>query len=211
MKTLVLCVAVFAVPLLAQQRDFLTADEVDQIKEAQEPNARVTLYAGFAHERIELVKSLLAKEKPGRSLLIHDALEDYAKIIDAIDDVADEALARKVDIKAGLNAVAKAEGEALPILQKAQDSKPKDLERYEFVLRTAIETTTDSLEAAQEDLGKRTHDVEARNEREKKEQEAAMTPTEKAEKAKADKAAEAAKPQRKPPTLMRPGEKKQDQ
>ena len=215
MKTLVL-LALLAIPLAAQQHDFLTADEIDQIKEAQEPNARVTLYARFAKERIDMVKSLLAKEKVGRSILIHDALDDYAKIIDAVDDVADEALARKVDVKPGLTAVAKVEQEALPILRKAQESKPKDMERYEFVLRTAIETTTDGLNAAEEDLGKRTRDVEARQEREKKALREAMTPAEREGQQAADKkaaekaAAEDKPPQRKPPTLMRPGEKKQE-
>src|SRR5579871_5529553 len=120
MKTL-LCCLLLAAPLAAQ-RDFLTADEIDQIKEAQEPNDRVTLYAKFAKQRIEMVKSLLAKDKAGRSLMIHDALDDYAKIIDAIDDVTDSALSKKADMHAGLKAVASMEKEALPILQKAQDS-----------------------------------------------------------------------------------------
>src|SRR5882724_8262984 len=155
MKTLLCCLLLAAVgcllPAAAQQRDFLTADEIDQIKEAQEPNARVALYAKFAKHRIEMVKSLLSKEKAGRSLLIHDALDDYAKIIDAIDDVTDASLAHKVDMQAGLKLVATTEQEELPILEKACESNPKVMSRYEFVLKTAIETTTDSLESAQGD------------------------------------------------------------
>jgi hypothetical protein len=217
MKLLFGCLALAAV-LAGQQRDFLTADEIDQIKEAQEPNDRVTLYAKFAKQRIEMVRSLLSKDKAGRSLLIHDALDDYARMIDAIDDVTDGALAHKVDMAVGLKAVAAVEQEAMPILEKVRDSHPKDIERYEFVLRTAIESTTDSLELAQGDLGKRTHDVEAREAREKKAAEAAMTPPELEgkqadEKKAAEKAAtEAAKPAaRKPPTLLKPGEKIGDQ
>src|ERR1051326_9209823 len=121
MKNAWLGLLLLAVPLAAQQRDFLTADEIDQIKEAQEPNARIMLYAHFAKDRIDLVKSLLAKDKAGRSVLIHDALDDYAKILDAIDDVTDQALPRKADMKAGLKAVESITKEALPILQKLQD------------------------------------------------------------------------------------------
>jgi len=201
--------------LAAQQRDFLTADEVDQIREAQEPNARLKLYANFAKQRIELVRSLLAKEKAGRSLMIHDALEDYAKIIDAIDDVSDQAVAKKAELKEGLSSVARVEQDALPVLKRVQDSKPKDLERYEFVLKTAIETTRDSLDLAEGDVEQRAREVEAREEREKKAVRDAMTPTERegrqAEESKTAAKAEAEQEkQRKAPTLMRPGEKKQD-
>ena len=214
MKTLLWCL-LLAAPGYSQglaHHDFLTADETDQIKEAQEPNQRLKLYAGFARQRAELVRSLLAKEKAGRSILIHDALDDYSKIIDAMDDVADDAMGRHLDIKLGLAAVASVEKEMLPVLQKAQDSHPKDVERYDFALKQAIETTADSLEAAQEDLGQRVQDVEARQRQERKARQEAMRPTEReaaqaAEKKAAEDEQQKQEQQKKVPTLLRPGEK----
>lgn len=212
MRSILWCVVaagIAAAPLTAQSRDFLTGDEIDQIREAQEPNARLILYAKFAKQRIDMVKSLIAKEKPGRSILIHDALEDYSKIIDAIDDVADQALIKKAELKSGLSAVARMEEDALPVLKRVRDSNPKDLARYEFVLTSAIDTTNDSLDLAEEDVGKRTRNAEAREEREKKSVEEAMTPKEKSDRQKAAaKAENQQQNQRKAPTLMRPGEKK---
>ena len=215
MKTF-LCCLLLAVPLAAQ-RDFLSADEIDQIKEAQEPNLRLKLYAGFAKLRVDLVSNLLKKDKAGRSILIHDTLDQYSKILDAIDTVADSAASHRTDISAGLAAVAAAEKEMLPILKQIEESRPKDMERYEFDLTQAIETTADSLDLAQEDLGKRGSEVEKREQQQKKAAEAQMTPIEKEgqqageskKKAAEEKAAEDAVPKRKPPTLLRPGEKKQ--
>ena len=200
--------------LLAQRRDFLMADEIDQIREAQEPNARIALYAKFARQRIDLAKSLLTKDRPGRSTMIHDALDDYAKILDAVDTVTDQALARKVDVNTGLNVLAREERGMLVVLRQMRDSKPKDLDRYDFVLKTAIDNTNDSLDLAQQDLGRRTQDVEDRQAREKQAVREAMTPAERADEKAGDaekataKAAEEQKPaQRKPPTLLKPGEK----
>jgi hypothetical protein len=215
-KTLLWCL-LLTVPGYSQglaHRDFLTADEIDQIKEAQEPNQRLKLYAGFARQRAEMIKSLLSKEKTGRSILIHDALDEYSKIVDAIDDLADDAIERGRDIKLGLAAVTSVEKEMLPLLQKAQDSHPKDMERYGFVLKQAIETTADSLETAQEDLGKRAKDVEDRQRKERKARQEAMRPTEReaaqaAEKKAAEDEEKKEEQKKAAPTLMRPGEKQQ--
>ena len=213
MKTLGAFVLAAAALSAQAQRDFLTADETNQIREAQEPNQRLALYASFAKERLDLVKNLLSKEKPGRSILIHDALDDYQKIIDAIDDVADDALQRKKDIKQGLGYVAKVEKEALPVLQNLKDNPPKDSTRYEFVLRDAVETTADSLKGAGEDTDKRAADVAARERKEKQEAKEAMsTPESEAKAAAGGQKTEAdpdKKPERKAPTLYRKGEKKE--
>lgn len=205
MKTAIWCL-LLAAPLCAQ-RDFLTADEIDQIKEAQEPVLRLQLYAKFAKQRIDLVQKLFSKDKPGRSLMIHDALEDYSNILDAVDDVTDDALQRHLEVQQGLQAVSVTEKQVLPVLQKIQDSQPKDLSRYDFALKQALETTQDGLEASQQDLGKRARDVEAREQREKQELEKLETPTDQQQKKAAEqKTGDDQQKKRKAPTLKRPGE-----
>jgi Domain of unknown function (DUF5667) len=199
---LLLCLAA---PVFAQA-DFLTADEVDQLRLTQEPNERLALYLQFAQQRIDHVQDLLAKEKSGRSVLIHDALEQYTEIIDAIDTVADDALRRKASIQKGMEAVADSQKKMLAALRKVDESRPPDLARYQFVLQQAIETTEDSLELSMQDLNQRTAEVEAREERENKERESMMQPKDVEQKRAAEK--KETEKKRKAPTLYKKGEQK---
>ncbi len=206
MKLLLLPVAVLSalMPLQAQ-RDFLTSDESDQVREVQDPNLRLPLYVQFAKQRLDQVTQLLAKEKPGRSLLIHDLLEDYNKIIDAIDTVSDDALKRKLEIHAGMVALASGEKQLLESLRKMDEARPKDFSRYEFALKQAIDSTSDSLELSGQDLASRSKDVLAKEEKEKEERDSVLTAKDvehkKAEEKKTDPT-----PKRRPPTLLKKGE-----
>lgn len=205
---LLLCALLALSPLAAQPKDFLTADEVDQVRLVQEPNERLKLYLGFARQRVALVEQLLAKEKAGRSAMIHEALDEYSKITQAIDTVSDDALRRKIDIAMGMEAVAAAQKEFLARLEKVRAVKPRDYARYEDALGNAIEDTAVSMELAQQDLRERTRDVQAKDAREKKQAEEMMTPSELAgrkEQEKKDAATAATK--KKAPTLKRKGEK----
>jgi len=199
--TLLLCTPAWA------QRDFLTSDETDQVREAQDPNDRLKLYVTFAQQRLDQVKSLLAREKPGRSALIHDLLEDYSKILDAIDTVSDDALKRKVNIDIGNTAVSQGEKELLKTLNAIEAGNGKDKARYEFALKQAIDGTNDSMELASQDLAKRSTEVLAKDEQEKKERQGSMQPRDKAEKkALAQKEEDANSKKRKAPSLMKKGE-----
>jgi hypothetical protein len=202
MKTLLVWISI-GVPLFAQigGRDFLTNDEADQIRQVQEPNDRLKLYLVFAKQRVEQVDQLVAQNKPGRSVMIHDLLEDYTKIIDAMDTVADDALRRKLPLNLGMAATVEGEKTMLARLQKIQNSAPSDIARYDFVLKDAIDTTSDSLELSKEDLTGRAATVEAKDKKEKAERTAALTPDDAKAKQEQEKKDGTTK---KKPTLRRP-------
>jgi hypothetical protein len=196
----------------AQGHDFLTADEIDQVREAQEPNARLKLYVLFARQRLALLEQFLSKEKPGRAALIHDTIEEYTHIIEAIDTVADDALVRKLPLDIGMKEVAAAEGEMLTKLQKIEEAAPKDLARYDFVLKNAIDTTSDSKELSEEDLHTRATEVAAQDKKDKQDRKALATDEDKkAKKTPEDKPGVIKAGDQKAPTLYKPGEKPPDQ
>jgi hypothetical protein len=203
-----LAIAAFRPPVAGQAtRDFLTADEIDQVRLTQEPNARLKLYSTFARLRADMLTQMVAREKPGRSAFIHATLEDYTRIIEAIDTVADDALKRNLDITEGIKAVAEVEKQLLASLKKIEESEPSDLARYRFALTNAIEATEDSLQLAEEDLAERRREVNAQALEEQKKREALMTPTEVQTRRAAEqkRAEEEQKQQRKAPTLRRKG------
>ncbi len=192
-----------AVPCAAQT-DFLRADEIDQVREAQDPNERLLVYVQFAKDRLALVEQLLAKEKAGRSSMVHTALSQYSEIIDAMDAVIDDAIRRKVAVDTGMAATAAAQKQMLAALEKVAASRPPDLERYKFSLDQAIETTRDSIELAAEDMKDRAAEVRAKDAKEQKERESLMRPEEVRSKRAAEK--KETEEKKKVPTLRRPGE-----
>jgi len=191
---------------LAAQKDFLTGDEIDQIRLIQEPNERLKLYMLFAKQRVDQIDSLLKREKPGRSALVHDLLDDFTKIIEAADTVADDAIRRKIALDEGLMAVIKSERAFADRLGQVKAAAPKDLARYELVLDTAVDTLTDSIEIAQADIKDRSTKIVTREENEKKERETLMGDKELAAKKVEEKKEAVADKKRQAPTLKRKGE-----
>ncbi|HEY3825970.1 MAG TPA: hypothetical protein VGL82_15500 [Bryobacteraceae bacterium] len=197
------------------QRDFLTQDEIEKVREAQLPNDRLKLYALLAKQRLDQLQRLLQKEKKGRSLSVRELLEDYAGIIDAIDTVSDDALKRGVDIAEGTTSVTASEKSFLAELKTIQQRNPADIDLYDVALKEAIAGTSDSLDLAAEDVASRGAKLSAEDKQAKEEAEKTLAAEDgKGKPPEETKTAEAksddGKPKRKPPTLLRPGEKPPD-
>lgn len=203
-RALGLALAVGVIWAALAQRDFLRPDEVELIREAQEPDERLPLYVRFARERLRMVEQMLAKERPGRGALIRQSLEEYTRIIEAMDAVSEDGLRRGRPVAKGVSAMVSAEKEFLAVLEKLGQTAAPDFSVYKFVLDEAILATRDSLEMASEDLGARESEVRAKQERERKEREAQMRPEEVEARRAAEKKEEEQK--KKVPTLRRPGE-----
>lgn len=211
MNWLALPMLVIALALAAPaQTDFLTADEADQIRLAQEPNLRIGLYLKFARQRADLLDQLFAENKTGRSSTIHSHLEQLTRLMETLDVVIDDALRHQREVTA-LPDVAKTARSLQAKLEKFRDSNPTDLARYKFALDTAVDTLSDSAELAEEDLRERIRGIEAKEVERRKQHDALATPSsvEEARKA-AEKAAEAKKAEdsktKKRPSLLRKGE-----
>jgi hypothetical protein len=191
------------------QRDFLTSDEADQLRLAQEPDERLRLYVLFARQRVDMLEQFFEKKQTGRSGMIHQTLEQYTAIIDAMDTVIDDMLRKNKEVKT-LETVSKAEKEMLAKLEKLAGDESPDAERWKFALEQAIDTTRDSAELAELDLKERKHNVEVKAADQKKQQQEMMTPERKAEMekeaAKTEQAAKDAPKPKKQPTLLRKGE-----
>lgn len=194
--------------LLGGGRDFLTDHEADLIRENQEPDHRIGQYLHFARLRIELVRQALLREDAGRSKLIHRNLEEYGRIVEAIDFVIDDAAADQVDLSDTLKTLAEREKEFLAALERIRENPADDHWTYEFVLEDAIEITRDSMELTLEDLGDRGRRILEADAREKKRQRALMTPERRKEVERVEKKVQAEEQEQKSksPTLLKPGE-----
>jgi len=210
---LILAILCTLVPALGQElprnQEFLTDYEIEVLRDSQELDKRMSAYAKFAALRLELIEQALTEEEAGRGAKIHRSLTEYSSIIQAVDDVIDDALLRNKKLDGALEALLKAEQVFAARLAAIAATDAEDAWRYEFVLEDAIGITDDSLELLAEDLGARKRTVVLQEETEKRRQKERMAPERRkeVERASETEAAEQAERERKRPSLLRPGEK----
>jgi len=150
---LLLLFSILAVlPGLAEKRyDPLNQKEIDDLREANmEPDKRLKLFIAYARARLVSMEEARANPKTqNRGEVTHDWLTDFLDIYDELDDNVEMYVQRKEDFRKAMHGVIEADTEfqsKLLALRDAAGVSLQEYKRYEFALKTALETLDSAVD-----------------------------------------------------------------
>ncbi|HEV2864493.1 MAG TPA: hypothetical protein VGX48_26065 [Pyrinomonadaceae bacterium] len=148
----------FAAPAAAQNRDHLTPEEVELIRDNQELDKRTAVFVRAAERRLlaatdpasaakqaEKEREKWGEVKGSRADLLYDLSRILDEAVVNVDDVAARTPESPL-IRKSLYALSQAAGKFLPLLLPLRDSTQEEKERD--YLERAIETAEEIVEAA---------------------------------------------------------------
>lgn len=147
-----LAMALTGVPAGAQQPDYLTPEEVELVRETQEPNQRVELFLRFADQRLRLFEQALTPApggKPARPEVLKDILNNFIRALDDAAEALDQPLQRGgADLRPARIGVNKRADDFLKRLNLVQQTELGSSEDLRDDLQDAVDATLDFLELA---------------------------------------------------------------
>jgi regulator of replication initiation timing len=153
---LIVLLAIGALTADAQRRrDPLTEAESDQIRQATvEPPKRIKLMLTFATARLTAIDQIRANPnlQKEQTTQIHDLLEDFASIVDELDDNVTMFDERNEDLRKALKTVVESNTDWQLRLRALRETSGNNLKDYEFVLQDATESVTESAASTRETL-----------------------------------------------------------
>ena len=140
-----------AAPARAQQKDYLSAAEADQIRDEVEPGLKIKLFLSFATDRIKKLQYELAHpaNTVRRAERLNGLLNGYAGCMDDAVDLIEIGAEKQQDIRDGVKEM---QARAPEFLTYLKDLAAKGPERNTFKdnLTDAIEATTDAIRNTEE-------------------------------------------------------------
>ena len=131
--------------------DYLTKEEVELVRDTQEPNKRIALFVKFADERLLLFeKALAAAPEPADPALGKDLVNNFIRAVDDTTQTLEVAIERGgVDLRKTRPILIKTTAEFLQRLQQAQRTEAGQSEDLRFDLEDAVLATEDLAELSQ--------------------------------------------------------------
>ncbi len=162
MKTcgwLILSAIFIAAPVLARtqgpQRAELSADEVDKLRETQDPAERIKLYVQFAQRRLGMFENF-ASRPPDPVYDVGDflnkVLDQYIKLDDEMKDWIQGQYDQNGDMREGLRVLLDEGPKQLEVLRHARENPGPYFAQYRDSLNDAIADLQDTLDGASQAL-----------------------------------------------------------
>jgi len=155
MRTLMTSALLLAVSLGvaggAEKGDYLSDDEVDELREAQAPSERIEKYLSFAQIRLTRFDDYRNRppnpdyDIPG---YLDTQLDQYIRITDALKDYIEDHFDRRDDMRAGLKKLLETGPHQLEQLRHIEQSPDPYAAAYRKSLGDAIDDFTDALDGA---------------------------------------------------------------
>ena len=149
---LILCTLTAALAARAQegmvQEDYLTDGEVSSLRDAQEPDKRMTLFMDFAQRRVDAVKQQLSAGKPASGREIQKSLTEYVHILEALQDTIDEARDHRVPMSKGLKDIETRANLYLNFFKSVNSESLPAWKDFHYTLDEAIAMTSDEIAEA---------------------------------------------------------------
>src|SRR3989441_5567215 len=139
-----------ATGLSGQKKDFLSEDEEDELREAQDPSKRIEVYLAFAQARLDRFEQYRTrpddpKYDPGSYL--DSLLGEYISLNDELKSWIEYQFQHNGDMRRGLRALLDRGPRQLEQLRQIQQSPCPHASEYSNSLRDTIEDMTDTLDA----------------------------------------------------------------
>jgi hypothetical protein len=163
MRTLMISAMLLAVSVTAawgaEKADYLSDDEVDQLRDAQEPSARIEKYLSFAQVRLTRFDDYRSRPpSPDYDIpsYLDTQLDQYIRITDALKDCVEDHFDRRDDMRAGLKSFLETGPHQLDQLRHVEQSSDPFAAGYRKSLGDAIDDFTDALDGATKALSEQT-------------------------------------------------------
>lgn len=132
-----------------EQKDYLTALEADQIRDAETTNERIELFLTFAGDRLKKVEyELQHPSQTNHAELLNSLINAYVGCVDDAADLIQLGIEKQENIRHGIDLMASRSKEFLATLNKIPTTGPVAA-FYKDNLDDAVEGTRDAMNEAE--------------------------------------------------------------
>ena len=141
---------------LAQKPDYVSDEEEEKLRDAQDPSPRIEVYLALTQNRLDRIASFRSKPMDPQydnGAFIDHLLDEYISLTDDLKNWIQEQYDRRGDMRRGLKKALEVGPKQLEDLRRIQNAPDAYAADYAKSLRDARDDFTDALDGATKALG----------------------------------------------------------